>query len=148
MIVKKILTILFIMIFSGCFYFTFEGIFNFFMRWWKEDNAKRLFTRVTIYSFFLGCIFATPLFLIFYLIPVFQKWYMMPFFIIISGLHLTIFEYLSGLLLNVAFKLNLWCYDTKSGKIFKGQTDLIHYLLWNMMGILIFLFFKWYNFIT
>lgn len=134
-----------VLLFSGCFYFTFEALFNliFTEKYWniaeKINKPKAaLFTVAPFHAFFLGIITFLPLWIVFQFL---QKWYFMPVFVIIGGIHITLNEFLTGILLNKIFKLKLWDYSNWKFNIL-GQTSLAHYGLWTVLSAGIYLLLK------
>jgi len=134
-----------VFLFAGCFYFTFEALFNliFTEKFWKiaekiDKPKAALFTVAPFHAFFLGIITITPLWIVFQYL---QNWYFLPVFIIIGGLHITLNEFLMGILLNKVLKLKLWDYSNWNFNIL-GQTSLIHYGLWTGLSGMIYIILK------
>jgi len=142
--INFIKTTFLIFVFAGCFYFTFEALFNliFTEKYWnisEKLNKPRgaLFTAAPFHAFFLGVLTVIPLWIVFQFM---RSWYFMPVFVVIGGIHITLNEFLMGLLFNKVFKLKLWDYSNWKFHIL-GQTSLIHYGLWTALSGGIYLIF-------
>ena len=134
-----------VLLFAGCFYFTFEALFNliFTEKYWniaeKLNKPKAaLFTVAPFHAFFLGIITILPLWIVFQYL---KAWYFFPVFVLIGGIHITLNEFLTGILFNKFFKLKLWDYSDQKYNLW-GQTSLIHYGLWTALSMIVYLLLK------
>ena len=150
MVLKYSLSVFLVSLIASLGMFTIEGMVNlpFVDKWWGLNNntcldrdRKSLFTVTHAYTLILGQFAVVPLYLIFLCLNFLQAWWAFPIFVVISGLYITIVEFIGGLILNKVFKLGLWDYRTKTGKVFLGQTDLVHYIIWNLVSILVIFLF-------
>lgn len=127
-----------------CYYITFEVIFNAIMRllgfydMLKEDKSVSkwdLKGNTSVWMGFIGAI-AGQGFFAFYQIKCFQEFWFIPVFMVISCLCITITELLSGLLLNIKLKFDLWNYSNEPFN-FKGQISLFRSIGWFLLGLIV-----------
>lgn len=135
---------LFVAIFYGISYCFFETLFNAIARLLKLYNVFNpgmnltgAWGYVSLYMFFIGAIIGIGLFGLSF-IPVFQNIKLLPVFMLISGIHITLHELLFGYLLNIKLKLGLWNYSNEFLN-FKGQISLFRSIGWCLLGAAIWL---------
>ena len=143
---NRFLDIITIMMFSGFFYYTFEGVFNsiFTPQTIKEnmqdvnnDNIRDGyilgFGFCSYWMILLGAIIGVGMFGI-YCIPIFQKYFMLPVYCLISGITITSVELGFGSLFNKITKLRIWNYSNEKLN-YKGHISLFRSLAWIALGI-------------
>lgn len=141
-----VLKILFIMFFSGLFYYFFESAFNgkftpqaipLNMQDNNNDGARDglilWYGWCSLLMAVVGSLIGIGMFGL-YLIPVFQKWYMMFIFMPISCVTITLIELGLGSLVYKLTKLRIWNYLGYKFN-FKGHIELWHSVGWFAFGI-------------
>lgn len=135
---------LFVAIFYGIAYCFFETLFNAIARILKlydvlkpELKLTGFYGYVSLYMFFLGAIIGIGLFGL-SLIPIFRTWQLLPVFMLISGIHITLHELLAGYIFNILLKLNIWNYSNEFLN-FKGQISFFRSIGRICLGFIIWL---------
>lgn len=125
-----------------CYYTAFEVVFNAMARvfgWYTtmpEGRSKWTFEgSVSILSSVTAALACLLLFIIGDN-EVLSKWYFVPVFAIVSGVVLTVSEFISGVIFNKLLKLKLWDYSNEPFNLF-GLITLYRSIGWTLIGIAI-----------
>jgi len=138
-------------IFYGIAYYVFEALFNYISIdllgskiAWKEKIRLKTSISPSFWMIPAGSLLGFLLHL-YIMIPLnYKNIFILILLGIVSCVIITGLELLSGLLLNIKMKLNLWNYDTKITLFkkniplnYKGQIDIFHSIGWFFIGYIV-----------